>query len=220
MPTSEESKFHTFYSVLKEASGVLFFTFYRTVDTPARPDEPYPYWGWSWLDDVATARNDEVNLLGPALRHGSIGSNAFSADDADVIGDVYRDPGTGIFYIVAVNTMIDYSSPLITLDLQGLPLETPVAVRPLFEGDVPPIPLTAGGTQFADDFTSYDVHLYQVMYEPADCTEAIADGYGYGLVGDLNDDCDSDILDIELFMNAWLDCIVPDVSGCQTPWLP
>ena len=218
-PTNAESKFHTFYSLLRDASGLIYFSYYRAVDSPARPEEAYPFWGWTWLDTVMASRNDEVNLLGPALREGPIAGNAFSADEAAIIGDVYQDPGTSIFYVVALNKMKGDRAPsTITLNLQGLPLETPVAVRPLFEGSVAPIPLTAGGTQFSDDFSSYEVHLYQVIYEPADCDEAIADGYR--LVGDFNDDCVIDMLDVASFVSVWLDCIEPGVSGCQTPWLP
>ena len=56
------------------------------------------------------------------------------------------------------------------------------------------------------------------MYEPDDCADALADGYGLAL--DIDDDCDVDIDDLELIVNAWLDCVEPGGSGCQTPWVP
>lgn len=215
LPTNAESKFHTFYSLLKDAEGIITFPYYRAIITPARPAEAYPYGGQKWVDTVATSRNDEVSLLGPALRYGSIGASAVSSSDADVIGDVYQDPDTDIFYVVAANTELGGAAPTITLNLLGLPAATPVAVRPLFEsGSVYPIALT-GGTTFSDSFSSYEVHIYEVMLtsSPADCAAAKAEGYQF--IGDFNGDCTTNIVDLEMVANAWLDCLEhPAVVGC------
>ena len=51
---------------------------------------------------------------------------------------------------------------------------------------------------------------------PTNCAEAIA--AGYGLLGDFNKDCRTNLLDMALFAQDWLRCIDPNGDSCEHPW--
>jgi hypothetical protein len=155
LPTYDESRFATYWSLSENAAGILHFAYYRTGHgrAPARPDEPYPHDGEQWLIDVHEPQTAELNKLGPALKGGKI-DDIVNDDTANVRSDVYHDPDTDEYYLVTLNSTAGNPSTTFTINL---PEAYDTAVR-LFEGEDGEIALVNG--QFTDSFTDYEVHVY------------------------------------------------------------
>lgn len=52
---------------------------------------------------------------------------------------------------------------------------------------------------------------------PDSCTEVWA--RGYGLEGDMNKDCFVEWADFGIFASQWQQCVGPNTSGCDAPWV-
>ncbi len=159
LPTYNESRFATYWSLSEEPTGILHFAYYRTGQgsVPARPDEPYPYDGAQWLDDVYEPQAAEINTLGPAVQNGKV-TGAASVNTPDVRTDVYQDPNTRKYYLVTLNSTTGSETTIFSLDLPGREW---ISATPLFEGARPVIPITNG--QFTDTFSQYEVHVYELQ---------------------------------------------------------
>jgi hypothetical protein len=79
-----------------------------------------------------------------------------------------------------------------------------------------------GYLEFGDATSAQDGHFrldHIAVYAgvlvpgPADCAEAIS--LGYGLKGDLDNDCDVDFNDMAVFVGQWLDCAVVGNPNCN-----
>ncbi|HDY64742.1 MAG TPA: PEP-CTERM sorting domain-containing protein, partial [Phycisphaerae bacterium] len=154
----------------------LHFAYYRTGNwwgSPAYPDEPYPYDGRQWLDDVWEPQAAEINTLGPVLQNGRV-DNAVSDNAYDVRASVYQDPDTGKYYLLTLNETTGSEMPTFTMDLEDPPGEKFISATPLFEGARPAIPIIT--TQFSDTFSQYEVHVYELM------TMLLGDANGDGVV--------------------------------------
>ena len=51
---------------------------------------------------------------------------------------------------------------------------------------------------------------------PVTCEEMLA-AVG-AITGDVNEDCYVDMADFKIMADTWLDCIIPGVGGCDSPW--
>ncbi|KKL19542.1 hypothetical protein LCGC14_2464420, partial [marine sediment metagenome] len=172
LPTFNETRFMNYYSLSKDATGLLQYVYYRNKLTPAQPDEAYPYDGPTWFDEVWTPLAAEINTIGMSLQNGKL-SGAASDDTPDVRTDVYYDPDTGKYYMVAMNETTGSETTTFTVDLDP-PGEKLILATPLFEGARPVIPFV--GTQFSDEFSDYEVHVYELM------TMLLGDANGDGVV--------------------------------------
>ena len=158
LPTYDESRFATYWALSENPTGILHFAYYRTGqgESPALPDEPYPYDGLQWIEDVWEPQTAELNMLSPAVLDGKV-AGAVSDDAADIRTDVYYDSATGKYYMVTLNSTTGSETPTFTvnLDIPGL-----ISAAPLFEGALPAIPIV--GDQFSDTFSQYEVHVYEL----------------------------------------------------------
>ena len=175
LPTYNESRFMNYYSLSEDAAGLLHFAYYRTGNTwgsPAYPDEPYPYDGRQWLDDVWEPLAGQANMLGPALQNGKV-PGAVSSDAFDVRGSVYQDPDTGKHYLLTLNETTGSETSTFTLNLNP-PGQKYISAIPLFEGARPAIPIIAA--QFSEVFSQFEVHVYELT------TMLLGDANGDGVV--------------------------------------
>ena len=173
LPTFNEARFMNYYSLTKDPIGLIHFAYYRTGhSTPAHPGEVYPYDGRDWLRDVWSPLAGEINTLGVGLQAGKV-TGVASDDRSDILTDVYYDPDTGKYYLVSLNDTTGLKTSTFTVNLV-LPGEKFISATPLFEGDQPAIPII--GTQFADEFSQYEVHVYELE------TMLLGDANGDGLV--------------------------------------
>ncbi len=174
LPTYNETRFMNYYSLSEDPAGLIHFAYYRAGhSTPAHPEDPYPYDGRQWLEDVWEPQAAEINTLGPGLQNGKI-TGAASDDAWDIRTDVYQDPDTGKYYLVTLNETTGSETPTFTVDMENPPGEKFIAVTPLFEGAQPVIPII--GHQFSDEFSQYEVHVYELM------TMLLGDANGDGVV--------------------------------------
>ncbi len=178
LPTFNETRFMNYYSLSKDATGLLQYVYYRNKLTPAQPAEAYPYDGPTWFDEVWTPLAAEINTIGMSLQNGKL-VGAASDDTPDVRTDVYYDPDTGKYYMVAMNETTGSETTTFTVDLDP-PGEKLISATPLFEGAQPAIPII--GTQFSDEFSEYEVHVYELttmLLGDANGSSAVsADDYG------------------------------------------
>ena len=81
-------------------------------------------------------------------------------------------------------------------------------------------PVSGNTWTLTDTFTPYDVNVYvlNTLEGPADCSDAIA--RGYGLASDYNADCHVSFVDYAVFVTDWLLCIHPEDPQCDHPWQP
>ncbi len=174
LPTYNESRFATYWALSNNPSGIVHFAYYRTGggSVLAQPNEPYPYNGYQWIDEVYEPQTAEINMLGPAIKNGKIIGLA-SDNSAGIRTDVYYDPDTEKYYLVTLNETAGLRTPTFTVDLD-LPGEKGISVTPLFEGARPVIPFV--GTQFSDEFSDYEIHVYELM------TMLLGDANGDGVV--------------------------------------
>jgi len=155
LPTKREERFMAYYSLLSaHADGLTSFCYFLTEGTVASPTTPYPYDGPQWLLDVGGPVNQELHTYGRALAAGAIGGGV-SDTASDVDCSLYRDPTTGAYYLLSVNTESGGENVTFTLNV---PEEFDFAV-PMYE-DGPPIPIING--QFTVSFDDYAVHNYQL----------------------------------------------------------
>ena len=88
--------------------------------------------------------------------------------------------------------------------------------------------LTAAGVTYSDRNWSIDsppeleetglseARFYVLALGPADCAQAIAEGYGHP--ADLNQDCRINLADLTGFIHDWLNCMDPTDPQCTHPW--
>ena len=156
--TYQETKFQLYYAIAKGATNTVFWARYRSVLTPATPDDPYPYSGPQWIDDVFEPLADEINTIRHAIGAGS-GDGQVSDNSSDVSSKVYQDPNTGKYYLLTLNETAGSETTTFTVNLDP-PGEKFISANPLFEGAQPVIPII--GTQFSDTFAEYEVHVYEL----------------------------------------------------------
>ena len=157
LPTYDEAKFASYYALMHGAAGQLSFAHYRCLQSIADEDQVYPYSGVSWLEDVWKPIASEFSEHGNALQAGEI-AGAVSNNCADIDGTMYRDPGSGHYYLVALNT--DHGSEDATFTL-NLPFDATEA--DLVGESRNPIPIQSD--QFPDVFSDYQTHVYRIEYD-------------------------------------------------------
>ncbi len=185
LPTFDESRFATYWSLTNNTAGILHFAAYKTFggegghEVPAIPSEPYPYNGGQWLEDVWEPQTAEINLLGPGIKNGKV-VGAASDDKFDIRTDVYQDPDTGKYYLVTLNSTTGSETPTFTVNLADPPGEKYISATPLFEGAQPEIPII--GHEFSDTFSQYEIHVYELnamLLGDANGSDTVsADDYG------------------------------------------
>ena len=159
LPTYNEARFMNYYSLSEDSTALTHFAYYRVGhSTPAHPEDPYPYDGRQWLEDVWGPQADQINTLGPALLNGKIPGIA-SDNRSDIRTDVYYNPDTGKYYLVTLNETTGSETPTFIVNLAP-PGEKLISAVPLFEGAQPAIPII--GTLFSDEFSQYEVHVYEL----------------------------------------------------------
>lgn len=168
LPTSAEERFMSYWAIVNDAEGLLYWAHYRTLQTIANPSMPYPRSGELWIPEVWEPLAAEINLMGAAIMAGEL-TGLLSDNRSDVESRLYRDPETGEYYLIAVNDRSGNESATFTLDLP----EGDYDLSRL-NGDF--LPLI--GNQFTDMLTSFDVHVYRVSVpEPSSAL-----GVGAGLL--------------------------------------
>ena len=61
-----------------------------------------------------------------------------------------------------------------------------------------------------------ETRFYVTALGPADCAQAVSEGYAH--IADLNQDCYIDLLDLAIFTADWQDCMDPTDPHCTHPW--
>ncbi|HDY65174.1 MAG TPA: PEP-CTERM sorting domain-containing protein [Phycisphaerae bacterium] len=180
LPTYNEARFMDYYSLSEDPAGLIHFAYYRAGhSTPAHPEDPYPYDGRQWLEDVWEPITGQINTLGPALQNGAFGSWAVSRNTPDVRTILYQDPDTSKYYLVTLNETSGSETTTFSLSLDLLELgEEWISAIPLFEGDLPAIPIIniSNNRLFFDEFSDYEVHVYELK------TMLLGDANGDGVV--------------------------------------
>jgi hypothetical protein len=185
LPTSDEARFMTYYAIEAGASGALFYPRYRTTRISARPGEAYPDSGTQWIDDVFEPLASEMNALSAAIGAGVV-DGLVSDDSLDVRTDLYQDPDTDEYYLVALNSTLGSENPTFTVDIAGF---TATFAQLLFESELM-IPIVDG--EFSYAFADYDVHAFKLILEELS-----------SLPGDANLDDKVDVTDLGLLATGW-----------------
>ena len=157
LPTYNEAKFANYYALMQGAAGQLSFAHYRCVQSIADDDQVYPHSGTSWIEDVWRPIAAEFNEHGNALQAGAI-AGAVSDNCDDVECRMYRDPTSGQYYLVALNTESRGESATFTL---SLPFDAKEAALVGESRD----PIAIQEDQFTDSFSDYQVHVYRIEYD-------------------------------------------------------
>jgi len=156
--TADELRFMSTYAIVEmDAKGILFWALAVARETVARPELPYPQDGNAWMRDVGVPLCDELNLYAGAIGAGPI-TDGVTNDCAAVKSRVYRDPDSGIYYLLTVNTS---SEPLSVTFRLSLP-ETFGFATPVNEDQTPSQKVAEG--VFSDEFTPYEAHNYQLIH--------------------------------------------------------
>jgi hypothetical protein len=168
LPTSNEARFMSYYAIHNGAAGIVFYPRYRTLNVVARESQAYPDSGADWIDDVFEPMADEMQTLCEAIGHGTVGG--FVSDDTiDVLGDLYQDPDTDTYYLVAMNVMAGSETVVFTVSVPGA-----TYAKLLFEG-AEDIEIVNG--TFTDTFDGYGIHVYEFHApEPATMTLLVVGG--------------------------------------------
>ena len=164
-PTFDEARFMNYWSLKEDAAGLLHFAFYRAFgQSPAYPNAPYPKSGVHWLGDVYMPLAAEMNTLSPAIQGGKV-TSAVNDNQADVEVDLYQDPSSGDYYLLAVNSTAGDENANISINLP----QSVVAAQRVFEDDSW---IGVHNGSFGDSFSQYEVHVYQLIIQsvPGDVT--------------------------------------------------
>lgn len=156
LPTFNEARFMAYYAINQGASTVVFYPLYRTNIAPVVPVDAYPHGGTQWQGDVFAPLAGEMELLGLAIGAGAIGGNLVSDNFSNIQTSLFQDPGTGDYYLLALNAMSGFETVEFTLNIPGFS-----DAQPLFENSLRTIPITDG--TFMDSFDHYQVHVYRLM---------------------------------------------------------
>ena len=116
---------------------------------------PYPYDEPRWEIDASKPLFTELNVLGAAVKTGAI-SNGVSVNQTDIRSRVYRDPITGKYYLVALKKTSGGKTATFTLT-PTIPFQRAI---PLFENSSTK---TINRHAFSDTFTSYGIHVYELV---------------------------------------------------------
>jgi uncharacterized protein (DUF2141 family) len=179
LPTANELKFMLYYSICKNSHGWLSWCQYLCEISYDYASDPYPYDGPQWINDIYKPLAQEVNTLGSALNAGT--KSGLTDNQTDVLSNLYQDPQTLEYYIVAVNNYNGSKTTTFTINSSA---GTFVSAQPLSEGRSA---ISISNRTFSDQFNRYGVHVYKLnlpnnnlMYDPGD-----ANGDGAVDVGDL-----------------------------------
>lgn len=163
LPTLNEARYQTYLSVVYEAEGLVSWAHYRAEDSIANPEAPYTDDGEAWLDDVWRTVALEFNEHGDAIVAGEL-TGAVTDNRASIIAKVYRDPDTGEYYLIAVNTASTGTQPTFTLSNQF----STAAYLSELGADIDLV----NGT-FTDSFGRYTAHTYKLLLAPEPASVAI-----------------------------------------------
>ena len=106
LPTYNEARFMTFWSVLKGSAGVSFWAMDQLInETKAYPGDLYPANGATWQIAVAKPICQELEKLKYALGAGPV-LNGVTGKTASLLSKIYRDPATGKYYLLTVNDSV------------------------------------------------------------------------------------------------------------------
>ena len=103
LPTLDESRFQLYWSVLHNAQGALFFTYYWTRDVLASPGEAFEGTGRVWVESVFKPLANEFKPVEAALLPRNAVQHGVDSSNGDVLARVYRDPNDESLVLVAVN---------------------------------------------------------------------------------------------------------------------
>lgn len=157
LPTYNEERFMTFWSIAKGNAGVSFWAM-DALDrgkNVAYPTDAYPGTGTQWKTNVALPIGNELAQLqyalgnGPSLTH-LTGSNSI------VESNLYYDSRDGKYYVVAVDTLPVSNSPWFTIPSYVGSFSA--AIRLDGSGSCP-----INNGMFFDSFSSYGVKTYWLM---------------------------------------------------------
>lgn len=165
LPTLNEARYQAYISVLHGAEGLASWVHYRAEQTLAKSDAPYPEEGAAWLGDVWRPLAVEFAEHGDALAAGALLA-AVSDNRSDILCEVYEDPITGTYYLVAVNTSSTATQP--TFTLSGLSSLNQAIYIGEAGADIDII-----NDAFYDTFTGYAVHVYKLVHAPEPASAAI-----------------------------------------------
>ena len=110
LPSKAEERFMVYYSANNGARTVSFWEYDWLLDSVATPaPNPYTGTGEQWRKDVGKPVMDEMNLYAAAIDSGPV-AGSVSGWGKGINGKVYRDPSTGKYYLLTVNTSASASS--------------------------------------------------------------------------------------------------------------
>ena len=156
LPTYNEERFMTFWSVLKGSAGVSFWAMDQLInDTKAYPGDPYPSNGAAWRTDVAKPVCQELDQLKYALGAGPV-PNGVTCDNANILSKVYKDPSTGKYYLITVNDSTSASSAF------TLSIAVPGKWSRLAEYRAGSIPV-AGNKVSLGSYAKYQVRTFELV---------------------------------------------------------
>jgi uncharacterized protein (DUF2141 family) len=154
LPTYTEERFMCYWSILRGAQGLSLWMTDYMLWSSAIAGHPYPYSGTTWQTEVGVPVGQELKQLKDALKAGAI-SGGVSDNNSSIMCNVYRDPRTGKYHLVAVNDSDGSSNVTFTFNL---PVTITTAVPQYGSGSHPT--KTMSNNAFSDTLTAYEVHHY------------------------------------------------------------
>ncbi|MBN2441916.1 MAG: DNRLRE domain-containing protein [Spirochaetales bacterium] len=124
LPTDGESRFMHYYPILRSASAACNWSLNYCLKSLPLIKEAYPWSGTTWLtsdypgEKVFMWRREEFAALQPALAAGALGSGVPYYTN-HVLSQVFRNPNTGIYYLILVNESGNTVSALEDLNVPG-----------------------------------------------------------------------------------------------------
>lgn len=112
LPTYNETRFSVFYSLLSGCENIIFWSYYRLLDSPAT-DDLYPYDGYEWFNGEGSYVGGNAAVAVPiieelALYHDAMNSpvltGAITGFSDGIVGEVRHDPYTNKYYFLSMNT--------------------------------------------------------------------------------------------------------------------
>lgn len=172
LPSYNEERFMVYWSVLEDATGVLFFMHDAALQSVAQPAAVYPYSGQQWIQDVSKPISREYLGCAAAIAGGAV-PNAVQVNNADIVAKVYKS-AVGEYILIAANQTTGAKNVTLTLNL-------PAALDP---NDDPTLAIEFGQTVSIADisagtlsasFDSYGVRVYRLM-----ATDQVINTYAEG----------------------------------------
>lgn len=122
LPTLDEARFQLYWSVLHDAEGALYFTYYWTRNVLESPGEPFEESGRTWFETVFKPLADEFNPLAAALLPRHAVDPGVQSSDPDVHAKLYRTAQDAASVLVIANAATQPRRVVLTLpggDWQG-----------------------------------------------------------------------------------------------------